>query len=146
MTDPKAAMERAIELAREAADAGDEPFGSVLVYDDTIIAEARNTVASDDDVTAHPELKLARLAGRQLAPAERRATTMYTSTEPCAMCAGAIRNVGLGRVVYSTSGPVLATIRGSEAGPRAADVVGGATTVEGPLLPDAGRRTHENHW
>jgi tRNA(Arg) A34 adenosine deaminase TadA len=144
MTDPQAAMRRALELAREAAEAGDDPFGSVLVYDDSIIAEARNTVATDDDVTAHPELKLARLAGKQLSPPERRATTMYTSTEPCPMCAGAIRTVGLGRVIYSTSAPVLAAVRGGSPGPRAGEVVGEGTDVEGPLLPDAGRQIHED--
>lgn len=146
MTDPKGAMERAIELARESADGGDEPFGAVLVYDGTIIATARNTVNTDDDVTAHPELKLARVAGGQLSPEERRATTMYASTEPCPMCAGAIRNVGLGRVVFSTSKPVLAAITDSEAGIRAADIVGEETTVEGPLLPKTGREVHEEFW
>lgn len=145
MTDPQAAMRRALELAREAAEAGDEPFGSVLVYDDSVIAEARNTVATDDDVTAHPELKLVRLAGKQLSPAERRATTMYTSTEPCAMCSGGIRNVGLGRVIYSTSAPVLAAIRGGSADLRAAEIVGEETAVDGPLLPDAGRDIHEDY-
>jgi tRNA(Arg) A34 adenosine deaminase TadA len=146
MTTPKEAMQRALELAREAGEEGNEPFGSVLVYDDQMIAETSNTVVTEDDVTAHPELKLVRLMGRQLSPAERRATTMYTSTEPCPMCAGGIHNVGLGRVVYSTSVSVLGTITGSETGPRAAEVVGEDTTVDGPLLPDAGRRIHEEFW
>jgi tRNA(Arg) A34 adenosine deaminase TadA len=146
MTDAKAAMQRALELAREAAEAGDEPFGSVLVYDDSVIAEARNTVVTDDDVTAHPELKLVRLVGKQLSPAERRATTMYTSTEPCPMCAGGIHNVGLGRVIYSTSAPVLAAVRDTTPGPRAAEIVGEDTEVDGPLLPDAGRGVHEEYW
>lgn len=142
-------MERAIELAEEAAEAGDEPFGSVLVFDGTLVAEERNTVNTDDDRTAHPELKLVRWAGRNLSAAERRRTTMYTSTEPCPMCAGGVRNVGLGRVVYSTSAEVLSIVAGTDdegVGPRAEDVVGEGTTVEGPLLPERGRGVHEAFW
>ncbi|PSQ17638.1 tRNA-specific adenosine deaminase [Halobacteriales archaeon QS_8_69_26] len=146
MSDSKEAMRRALALAEEAAEAGDEPFGSVLVYDGTVIAAERNTVVTDDDVTAHPELKLARWAGRQLSPDERRATTMYTSTEPCPMCSGAIRIVGLGRVVYSTSSGVLSSITGSEPSLPASEVLGDETTVDGPLLPQAGRAIHEDYW
>jgi tRNA(Arg) A34 adenosine deaminase TadA len=137
-------MERALDLAREAADAGDDPFGAVLVYDDTVIASERNTVNTDGDPTAHPELKLARTAGRQLSPEERRSTTMYTSTEPCPMCAGAIRTVGLGRVVYSASADVVAAVTGGDPGPRASDIATD-TDVDGPLLPQAGRKVHEQN-
>ncbi len=145
--DPHEAMERAIELAEAAVEAGDEPFGSVLVFDGTVVAEERNTVETDDDRTAHPELKLVRWAGRNLSAAERQRTTMYTSTEPCAMCSGGIRNVGLCRVVYSTSAEVVSTVAGSgDAGPRCADVVGESTAVEGPVLPERGRAVHESYW
>jgi tRNA(Arg) A34 adenosine deaminase TadA len=142
----EAAMRRAIELAEESVEAGDEPFGTVLVRDGEVVAEARNTVRTDDDVTAHPELKLARWAGREQSLAERRETTMVTSTEPCPMCAGAVRNVGLGQVVYSTSGPALAELLGRDPAPRCAEVVGDETAVEGPLLADAGMAVHESFW
>ncbi|PSQ60817.1 tRNA-specific adenosine deaminase [Halobacteriales archaeon SW_7_71_33] len=144
--EPREAMARALDLAEAAAAAGDEPFGSVLVYGESVIEEERNTVATDDDHTAHPELKLVRWAGRNLSPEERRRTTMYTSTEPCPMCAGGIYNVGLGRVVYSASAEVLSIVAGGEPGPRCAEIVDDRTDVEGPVLPERGRDVHEAFW
>jgi tRNA(Arg) A34 adenosine deaminase TadA len=97
-------LRRAIELAAEARAAGEMPFGSLLV--DTggrILVEDRNTVTSERDITAHPELKVARWAGRELAPQIARTTTLYTSCEPCSMCVGAIERSGLGRVVFALS-------------------------------------------
>ena len=84
------------------------PFGSLLVGPaGDVLAEDRNTVLSAHDVTAHPELKLARWAGRELTADDARATTMYTSCEPCPMCRGAIARSGLGRVVFALSGDQL---------------------------------------
>jgi len=94
---------RAIELAREARDRGDDAYGSVLVREDRIVAEERNAVVTDDDLRAHPELELARRAVREFTPEERMETVMYTSTEPCPMCAGGIYHAGLPAVVYSVS-------------------------------------------
>ena len=70
MSGPERYMQRAFDLARAAASAGDDPFDSVPVLDGEIVAEERNTVRTDDDVTAHPELKLAQWAGRELSPEE----------------------------------------------------------------------------
>lgn len=99
--DPEAYMERAFELAREAGERGDGPYGSVLVLDGEVVMEASNREHTDDDIAAHPELALARRGARELAPEERARTTMYTSTEPCPMCAGGIAIAGLGGVIYS---------------------------------------------
>jgi pyrimidine deaminase RibD-like protein len=80
-------LRRAIELAAEARAAGDMPFGSLLVGPDgDVLAEDRNTVVTERDITAHPELKLARRAARQLEADIARQTTMYTSCQPCPMC------------------------------------------------------------
>lgn len=133
-------------MARESISAGDRPFGSVLVLDDEIVAEARNTVYTEEDVTAHPELKLARWAGAELSESERRETTMYTSTEPCEMCAGAIARVGLGRMVYSVSTPEITEILETDTGVRSAEILEPGTVVEGPLLPAEGRKIHDDHW
>jgi tRNA(Arg) A34 adenosine deaminase TadA len=65
--------------------------------------QAHNTVQRDRDISAHPELKLARWAARELSPETAAATTMYTSCQPCGMCTGAIVRSGLGRVVYALS-------------------------------------------
>ncbi|MFH8769975.1 nucleoside deaminase [Streptomyces sp. NPDC017958] len=100
-------LRRCVEPAREALDAGDEPFGSVLVAaDGTILAEDRNRVAAGDR-TRHPEFELARWSAAHLTPAERAAATVYTSGEHCPMCAAAHAWVGLGRIVYVASSEQL---------------------------------------
>jgi tRNA(Arg) A34 adenosine deaminase TadA len=96
-------LRRCVELAIEALEAGDEPFGSVLVSGDGIVlAEDRNRTAAGDQ-TRHPEFELARWSATNLTPDERAAATVYTSGEHCAMCAAAHGWVGLGRIVYATS-------------------------------------------
>ncbi len=102
-------LRRCLELAEEALDAGDQPFGSVLVGGaGEILAEDRNRVASGDS-TRHPEFELARWAAAHLSPEERRAATVYTSGEHCPMCAAAHAWVGLGRIVYIASSAQFAT-------------------------------------
>ncbi|HEY9368830.1 nucleoside deaminase [Streptomyces sp.] len=97
-------LRRAIDIAARAVALGDAPYGSLLAGPDgTILAEAHNTVRRDDDITAHPELKLARWAARELDPDTAARTTMYTSCQPCGMCAGGIIRSGLGRIVYALS-------------------------------------------
>ncbi|NUT45868.1 MAG: nucleoside deaminase [Saccharothrix sp.] len=97
-------LHRAIELATEARAAGNPPFGSLLVGPDgAVLAEERNTSVTDGDITAHPELKLARWAARSLTPEVAAGTTMFTSCQPCGMCVGAIERSGLGRVVFALS-------------------------------------------
>jgi len=149
MTSDEAYMERAIDLARESAERGSNPFGSLLVVDDEIVATRTNTVVTDDDITAHPELKLARWAARELDADERADCTMYTSTEPCAMCSAAIYYAGLRRVVYSVSAEELNEIKGSKlVVPSTTVFEGGTEDVEviGPVLPAEGRRVHREFW
>jgi tRNA(Arg) A34 adenosine deaminase TadA len=126
-------LRRAIELAGEARAGGDQPFGSLLVGPDgLVLAEERNSVLSERDISAHPELKLARWAARELAPDVARRTTMFTSCQPCPMCAGAIARSGLGRVVFALSGAQLAGLKPPGAvAPDDADV-----RYEGPALLD----------
>ena len=96
MTEPSALTEhdrewlrRCVDLAEEALDAGDEPFGSVLVSaDGSELFADRNRVAGGDK-TQHPEFAIARWAAEHLSPAERAAATVYTSGEHCPMCAAA---------------------------------------------------------
>jgi tRNA(Arg) A34 adenosine deaminase TadA len=149
MTTDEAYVERAIDLARESAANGNNPFGSLLVVDGEVVAEERNTVVTDDDVTGHPELKLARWAARELDPGERADCTMYTSTEPCAMCSAAIYYAGLRRVVYSVSAEALDEIKDSTlVVPSTTIFERGAEPVEviGPVLPEEGERVHREFW
>lgn len=100
-------LRRCVDLAREALEAGDEPFGSILV--DEAGAERfadRNRVA-DGDHTRHPEFAIARWAATHLSPDQRANATVYTSGEHCPMCAAAHAWVGLGRIVYASSSEQL---------------------------------------
>jgi tRNA(Arg) A34 adenosine deaminase TadA len=134
-------LSRCVELAAEAFDAGDEPFGSVLVgADDTVLAEDRNRVASGD-ATRHPEFELARWAAANLTPEQRAAATVYTSGEHCPMCAAAHGWVGLGQIVYAGSGAQLAAWRaewGQPASPVAVLPITALVpglSVTGPVAP-----------
>lgn len=101
-------LRRCLELATQALEAGDEPFGSVLVAaDGTVLAEDRNRVSSGDP-TRHPEFELARWAAANMTLAERAAATVFTSGEHCPMCAAAHGWVRLGRIVYASSSQQLA--------------------------------------
>lgn len=96
-----------VVLAREALDAGDEPFGSLLVdAGGTVRLAARNRV-KDGDETRHPELEIARWSASHLSAAERRTSTVYTSGEHCPMCSAAHAWMGLGRIVYAVSAAQL---------------------------------------
>ena len=100
-------LRRCVDLAREALEDGDEPFGSVLVdAAGAVRFEDRNRVSGGDE-TRHPELAIALWAVRELTPEERAASTVYTSGEHCPMCAAAHAWVGLGRIVYATSSAQL---------------------------------------
>ncbi|MEU9896151.1 nucleoside deaminase [Streptomyces phaeochromogenes] len=143
-------LRRCVELATEALDSGDEPFGSVLVgADGTVLAEDHNRVASGDR-TRHPEFDLARWSAAHLTPEERAAATVYTSGEHCPMCAAAHGWVGLGRIVYVASSEQLSAWLG-ELGAPAPPVrplpiqeVAPGVLVEGPVpeLADEVRALH----
>ncbi len=142
-------IQRSFELAQEAADRGDEPYGSLLVYDDEIIMEERNCINTGNDVSLHPELTLARRAARELKPEVAEETVMYTSTEPCAMCSTGMAYTNLGGVVYSVSGKRASKIRG-ENGKIPCDEVferlGVDITVIGPVSEDQGIAVHRSFW
>lgn len=132
-------LRRAIELAAKARVAGNPPFGSLLVGPDgDVLAEDMNTSISDADITAHPELKLARWAARELTPEAAATTIMYTSCQPCGMCTGAIDRSGLGRVVYALSGAQLDALKPGGALPSVAQ--------HGPELYDAARAAVEGYY
>ncbi|MEV4315034.1 nucleoside deaminase [Actinocrispum sp. NPDC049592] len=114
----EALLRRAIEIAAHAVTEGDAPYGSLLAAPDgTILVEAHNTVQRDNDISAHPELKLARWAARELDKDTAAQTTMYTSCQPCGMCTGGIVRSGLGRVVYALSTDQLVGLNPGSAWP-----------------------------
>jgi tRNA(Arg) A34 adenosine deaminase TadA len=133
-------LRRCVELAREALDDGDEPFGSVLVDPDGVVLhEDRNRTAAGDQ-TRHPELELARWAAAHVDPDVRPGCTVYTSGEHCPMCSAGHAWVGLGRIVYAGSTAQLTGWRrewGLPAGPVAPlpiNAVAPDLPVAGPAL------------
>ncbi len=140
---------RAIELSREARDAGNHPFGSLLVSaDGEVLAEALNTVVTDDDLSAHPELKLAVWAASNLDSETARSTTMYTSCENCGMCSAAMVWAGIGTLVFALSGESLVELQGESAASLALssrEVFARAShpvEVRGPALEEEARAAH----
>ena len=143
-------LRRCVELAREALDAGDDPFGSVLVGPDgELLREERNRAGAGDE-TRHPEFDLARWAATEVPAATRPGCTVYTSGEHCPMCAAAHAWVGLGRIVYAVSAVQLTEWRtgwGLAPGPVRVLPVEAVTTgvpVSGPAdeLLDVMRELH----
>jgi tRNA(Arg) A34 adenosine deaminase TadA len=144
--DHEAPMARAIELAERAGERGDGHYGSVLVRDGDVVMAAENRTTTDDDLALHPELTLARRAASEFTPAECAETVMYTSTEPCAMCATGIADAGLGGVVYSVSGERAAEVAGGGAGGIPCDEVferlGADVAVLGEVMVADGLAVH----
>jgi tRNA(Arg) A34 adenosine deaminase TadA len=143
-------LRRCVELAREALEAGDQPFGTILVDGGgTKRFEERNRAGGGDE-TQHPELATAAWSARHLTPEERAAATVYTSGEHCAMCAAAHGWMGLGRIVYAVSAAQLTGWRRAWALPDGPvvtmainEVVPGAR-VDGPA-PDLEDEMRELH-
>jgi len=100
-------LKRAVELAAQARAHGNHPFGAIIVTAGGVQVEAENTVLTTPDPTGHAETNLVRLAASVLTPAQLADCTLYTSTEPCAMCAGAMYWAGINRVVFALSGAAL---------------------------------------
>ena len=98
--DHKKYMQRALELADEAARDGDVPVGCVIVRDGEIIGEGRNRREERGDATAHAELEAIRDACANLGSWRLHGCTLYVTLEPCPMCAGGIVNARIGAVYY----------------------------------------------
>jgi tRNA(Arg) A34 adenosine deaminase TadA len=131
-------LRRCVELAREALDAGDAPFGSVLAAaDGRLLAEERNRWVTGGDRTLHPEFALARWAATNLEPDDRATATVFTTGEHCAMCSAAHGWVGLGRIVYITSTVQLGEVA-AELGMPASPVLPLAIQDVAPGIPVAG--------
>jgi len=148
-------LRRAFDVADRALERGNHPFGAVLAGPDgEVLLEAENGYLPDGDMTGHAERLLATAACKAFEPEELAECTLYSSAEPCAMCAGAIYWAGIGRVVYGLSEARLKEITGNHpenptlslpcrtvfaAGQRPTEVVG-------PLLEDEAAELHEGVW
>ena len=152
----EALLRKAFDVAMRARESGDHPFGSVLADEDgQVLMEQGNGFLSEGrDRTAHAEKLLASRASRAFDVASLQRCTLYTSAEPCAMCAGAIYWAGIGRVVYGQTEKALKAQTGAheenptldlpcatvfDAGQRPTEVVG-------PLLEDEATALQDDFW
>lgn len=146
-------LRRAIALAASARQHGNHPFGALLADENgQVLLEAENTVITENDSTGHAETNLARLASRRFPPESLAKSTLYTSTEPCPMCSGAIFWSRIGRVVYALSEERLYAMTGDSPEslklPCREVFARGGRLVEvlGPLLEAEAARVHDGFW
>jgi tRNA(Arg) A34 adenosine deaminase TadA len=106
---------QSIAIAGQARAHGNHPFGALLAdHDGLVLLTAENTVVTGADATGHAETNLVRLASAAYSTAELGGLTLYTSTEPCAMCSGAIFWSGIGAVVYALAETALYELTGDD--------------------------------
>jgi tRNA(Arg) A34 adenosine deaminase TadA len=155
MLDDAKHLRRSFEVARQAQAHGNHPFGAILVGPGgEVLLERENGFMPDRDMTGHAERVLATDACKAFPPALLARCTLYTSAEPCAMCAGAMYWAGIGRVVYGLSEKRLKAITGDHPENPTLDLpcrtvfAAGQrpTEVMGPLLEDEGAALHEAFW
>lgn len=155
MTDHETLLRKSFDVARRAHENGTHPFGAILVdADGKVLMEQGNAYLPDHDMTGHAERVLMTRASTIYSPEFLANCSMYTSAEPCAMCAGAAYWAGLGRVVYGLSEARLKRITGNhpenptldlpcrvvfDAGQRKVEVIG-------PLLEEEGAELHDGVW
>jgi len=145
----------AIELARRSRANGNHPFGALLVdADGEVVLEGENTVLTAHDCTGHAETNLMRMASKSFDPEFLSRCTLYTSTEPCAMCAGAIYWGNVRRVVFALSQEEIRRITGGN--PENMQLTISSREifargdhkvhVSGPHLLQQARAVHEGFW
>lgn len=149
-------LRHCIELSRRVRDGGKHPFAAIVVDEHgAIVVEAGNdSLPPEGDPTRHAELVAAGQAARLLTPEQLARSTLYTSAEPCAMCAGAIYWCGIGRVVYALSEHKLLGLTGDHpenptfALPCREVFARGQRQVEvtGPCLEDEAAEPHIGFW
>lgn len=150
-------LREAIRLAGKAREHGNHPFGALLVMNETgnVLDWAENTVNTESDCTGHAETNLVRKASKSFPPNVLSGCTLYTSTEPCCMCAGAIHWGEIGRVVYGLSEATLYDrIGGNHASNETLKMPcrtvfscsDRPVQVVGPLLEEEAWKVHEGFW
>lgn len=148
-------LRRTLEVARAAHAAGQHPFGAILVGPDgAILMEQGNGYLPERDMTAHAERVLMTRASKAYPPAFLGDCTLYSSAEPCAMCAGAVYWAGVGRVVFGASERQLKAMTGNHPENPTLDLpcttvfAAGQRVVEviGPLLADEALALHQGAW
>ncbi|MFC3606232.1 nucleoside deaminase [Stutzerimonas tarimensis] len=153
--DDHAFLRQSFAVAARARDTGTHPFGAILVGPDgEVLLEQGNAYLPDHDMTGHAERVLMTRSSTRYTPEFLSRCTLYTSAEPCAMCAGAAYWAGVGRVVYGLSEKRLGELTGNHPENPTLDLpcrvvfAAGQRQVEvvGPLLEDEAAELHQGIW
>ena len=142
-------LRKSFEFAKESTKNGNHPFGALLVINDQMVLHALNSVITENDVTRHAEMNLVSKASKIFSRTELASATLYTSTEPCAMCAGAIVWSGIKMVFFGCSAKNLGAIAKD---PFATDcriifnLADENFSIEGPLLEEEALEIHHRFW
>ena len=134
-------LRQSIALAKQARQAGERPFGAILVLNDKVLAEAQDQCRALNDPTAHAEMRLISSYCHESGQFDLTGSTIYTCAEPCIMCSGAIKWAGISRVVFSVSQALLQKVSGGRPKPTCAELVntgGRQIDVCGLLLIEEG--------
>jgi tRNA(Arg) A34 adenosine deaminase TadA len=140
-------LRQAIGLAETARQHGEDPFGAILVVNQQIVHRATDHCLTYTDPTAHAELLVISEYCRQQSTLDLDGYTLYSSAEPCVLCAGAIKWARISRVVFSVSQAMLQQLTGERPKPSCAELVNTdrrSIVVDGPLLPDEGLAVFAN--
>jgi len=113
MPDDLTFMQLALAEARASAECGEVPIGAVLVHEGTVLARSGNRTIRDNDPTAHAEIVVIREAARLLGNYRLADTSLYVTLEPCTMCAGAVIQARIPRLVYAADDPKGGAFRSS---------------------------------
>lgn len=149
MSDHEIYIRQTYALAQRAVEHGNHPFGALLVHEGQVLVTARNTVITAHDPTRHAELRLVSKAARRFGADILAESILYTSTEPCAMCAGAIYWSGIRTVVYGCSAAALAGVTDHDFLIPSAHVFSFAhdpIQLVGPILEQEGMIVHQGFW
>jgi tRNA(Arg) A34 adenosine deaminase TadA len=142
-------IRRIYEVARGAGADGGRPFGSMLVHEGKIIAEFKNIVNETGDVTQHAETGLVARATQKISRDILEESTLYTSTEPCIMCCGAIYWAGIPRMVYGTTSSQMSELLGREylsiPSREVFQRIQPGVEVVGPVLEEEGLKIHAKY-
>jgi tRNA(Arg) A34 adenosine deaminase TadA len=142
-------IQRCYQLADEAVADGNHPFGALLVLDGEVIATAKNDAVISRNPTRHAEMVLITTALPQLSSDARSRAIVYSSTEPCMMCAAAIYWSGISKVVYGCSAAALARAAGDDFLAACHEIFARGQrkiAVVGPVLEEEGLAKHLVYW
>jgi tRNA(Arg) A34 adenosine deaminase TadA len=142
-------MHRANVMAAQTAAKGNSSYGAVLVKDGKILMEFGNDARMTGDATHHAETGLISIASRKFGRETVAASVLYTSTEPCIMCCGAIRSAGIKKFCYGVTAIQVTRLRGAKVPDKPlqcretfARIGAGDVAIYGPLLEEAGLKIH----